>query len=149
MVKRVPSVPYLVFLICGICHCVSPLIEKGWRPSPILTVPRPPWPCNSCLHSRLILICHGEFKFDLVNLDLPQWIWICRSEFEFAERIWICSGEFATADFNSPWRIWTCSGQLEFAAVNLNFAVVNLNLPWWILIFHGEFEFALVNLKLP
>ena len=166
MSKRVPAVSYMVFLYVR-CYCISQLIEKGWRPSPTLTVPRPPSPCNPCLHSRLtefavvnlnltwkIWICRGEFKFpwwiwiSVVNLNLPsecefamvsllQWTWICRGEFELA-----------LVKLNLPQRIWICRCKFEFAVVNLNFDVANLNLPWWIWNCQSEFEFAMVNLNL-
>ena len=94
--------------------------------------------------------CQGKLKFTAANL--PWWIWICRSEFEFSvvnfNLTWwilICPGEefeFAVVNLNLPWWIWICCGEFEFA-------VVNFNLTWWIWICRGEFEFAAVNFNMP
>ena len=77
----------------------------------------------------------SEFEFAVVGL--PQWIWICRGEFELA-----------LVNLNLPWKILICCSKFEFCCGEFEFAVVNLKLPQWIWICHGEFEFAMVNLNL-
>ena len=92
-------------------------------------VPRPPLPCNPCLHCWLT-------EFAVVNLNLTWWIWICSSELEFAVIL------------NLLWWIWIWCDQFRFSAVNLNFPWWIWNCHKWIRICCNEFELAVVNLNL-